>query len=74
MIHLESSHSLVLTSPFLIIAYHGQDNENSLSERLEAKLTGLSSQVGANNEHTTLQTKGNFIRKITVRLFLNSLC
>lgn len=38
-------------------ADHGQDNENSLSERLEAKLTDISLQVGANNEHTTLQTK-----------------
>lgn len=54
---VESSYPLVLTSLFLIIADHGQDNENSLSERLEAKLTDISLQVGANNEHTTLQTK-----------------
>lgn len=31
---------------------HGQDHGNSLSERLEAKLTDI--QVGTNNEHTTL--------------------
>lgn len=39
------------------IADHDQDHGNSHSQRLEAKLTDISSQVGTNKEHTTSSGK-----------------
>ena len=50
-----SKTKLELTFTFLIIGDLGQDHGNSLSERLEAKLTNI--QVGTSNEHTTAVAK-----------------